>query len=103
MLIDYLNAIPNQWKDNARIFMALGDEHRQRILLCFEKDERINIKQMVDISPLSRTSVNYHLRILKEAGLLQSEKVGKEVFYWVNKKILMDALQDVMDYLKEDL
>ena len=32
----------------SRIFSALGDEHRQRILLLFEPNERLNVSQIAD-------------------------------------------------------
>ena len=54
--------------------MALGDPHRQRIVLMFEPGERLNIGQIVAASTLSRTAVAHHLRVLREAGVLNSEK-----------------------------
>ena len=38
---------------------------------------------------------------MKEAGVLQSEKVGKEVYYWVDKDFLTDALAAVLSYIRE--
>ena len=77
------------------------DEHRQRILLTFEPGERLNVGQIVEVSPLSRSAVSHHLRILREAGVLQSEKVGKEVYFWINKDFVIDALETVAAYLRE--
>jgi hypothetical protein len=37
---DYSRAIPDAWRDMSRVFTALGDEHRQRIQLTFERGER---------------------------------------------------------------
>ena len=39
----YARAIPAPWRRIARIFVALGDPHRQRILLMFERGERLNV------------------------------------------------------------
>ena len=97
---DYTKAIPTAWKNVSRVFTALGDEHRQRILLTFEPGERLNVGQVVDVSTLSRSAVSHHLRILREAGVLDSEKIGKEVYFWLNKKRVKEALVAVMDYLK---
>ena len=33
-----MRAIPKEWRTLAKVFVALGDEHRQRILLMFERD-----------------------------------------------------------------
>ena len=73
--------IPSEWKNISALFIALGDEQRQRILLSFDKDERLNILQIVASSKLGRTAVTHHLKVLRHSGALQSEKVGKEVFF----------------------
>lgn len=98
---NYLRAIPRDWRNLSRVFTALGDEHRQRILLTFEPSERLNVGQIVEVSTLARPTVSHHLKILREAGVLESEKVGKEVFYWVNKEPLLAALEAVAAYVRE--
>jgi DNA-binding transcriptional ArsR family regulator len=95
-----MKAIPDAWSNIARVFTALGDEHRQRILLTFEPGEHLNVGQIVAVSTLSRSAVSHHLKILREAGVLDSEKIGKEVYFWLNKKRIRDSLVAVMDYLK---
>ncbi len=97
---DYTKAIPTAWKNISSVFTALGDEHRQRILLTFEPGERLNVGQIVEVSTLSRSAVSHHLKILRLAGVLESEKIGKEVYFWLNKKNIKESLVAVMDYLK---
>jgi DNA-binding transcriptional ArsR family regulator len=98
-----LTNIPEAWSDISDLFVALGDAHRQRILLSFEKNERLTILQIVDSSQLSRTAVTHHLKVLERGGALRSEKIGREVYFWVNKDWMQQALQNVMNYLKEDI
>ena len=98
---NYLRAIPREWRTISRAFTALGDEHRQRILLTFESGERLNVGQIVEVSTLSRSAVSHHLKLLRDAGVLESEKVGKEVFYWVNKPFLEVSLKAVLGYIRE--
>ena len=94
--------MPIEFKDTADIFIALGDEHRQRILLAFEKGEKLNILQIVSTTTLSRTAVTHHLKVLHHANVLASEKIGKEVYFWINRSVLMDALQSVLSYIKDE-
>ena len=98
---NYLQAIPKEWRNISRAFTALGDEHRQRILLTFEPGERLNVGQIVEVSTLSRSAVSHHLKLLREAGVLASEKVGKEVYYWIDKAFLEEALTAVLGYIRE--
>ena len=98
---NYLRAIPREWRSISRAFTALGDEHRQRILLTFERGERLNVGQIVEVSTLSRSAVSHHLKLLKASGVLGSEKVGKEVYYWIDKPFLEESLKAVLAYIKE--
>jgi DNA-binding transcriptional ArsR family regulator len=83
------------------MFIALGDPHRQRILLMFEPGERLNIGQMVAASTLSRTAVSHHLRVLRESGVLRCAKAGREVYFWPDVAAVRGALTAVQDYLAE--
>jgi DNA-binding transcriptional ArsR family regulator len=97
---NYLRAIPREWQSMSKAFTAMGDEHRQRILLTFEKGDRLNVGQIVEVSTLSRSAVSHHLRLMREAGVLNSEKVGKEVYYWVNAEFLEQSLEAVLRFIK---
>lgn len=97
---NYMHAIPKEWRTISKVYTALGDEHRQRILLTFEPGERLNVGQIVAVSTLSRSAVSHHLKILREAGVLQSRKQGKEVYFWINKDFVIDAMVTVVDYIR---
>ena len=99
---NYMRSIPREWRAMAKVFVALGDEHRQRMLLTFEKGERLTVGQIAEVSTLSRPAVSHHLKILREAGVLEAEKVGKEVYLSVNKTVLQEALAAVLDYVREE-
>ena len=95
--------IPEEWKKISDLFVALGDEQRQRLLLAFEKDERLNIGQLVANSALGRTAVTHHLNILRHSGALKSEKIGKEVYFWVDKEHIMTKIENVLAYIKHEI
>ena len=97
----YARAIPRPWRRTARIFVALGDAHRQRIVLMFEPGERLTVGQIVAASTLSRSAVAHHLKVLREAGVLRARKVGKEVWYTTDADSVRDALSSVLAYLDE--
>lgn len=103
MRSSYARALPRAWVPVARVFAALGDPHRQRILLMFERGERLTVGEIVAASPLSRTAVAHHLRVLRDAGVLKSEKVGREVWFWPDPAPVREALDAVGDYLRANL
>ena len=82
------------------MFVALGDAHRQRILLMFEPGERLNVGQIVAASTLSRSAVAHHLRVLREAGVLQERK-GRQgsASSGRMRRAVRAALAAVQDYL----
>jgi DNA-binding transcriptional ArsR family regulator len=98
----YKKALPKQWRGLAQVFTALGDEHRQRILLMFGKNEELTIKDIVEQVPLSRTAVTHHIRALRQAGVLSAEKRGKEVFLKPNASRVLDAIEALRRYIKEE-
>lgn len=99
---NYMRAIPKQWVMASKVFVALGDKHRQRILLTFDRGERLNVGQIVEVSTLSRSAISHHLKILHDADILLSEKIGKEVYFWVNRSVLDETLQNVLDYIRKN-
>lgn len=86
----------------SKVFTALGDEHRQRILLLFEKNERLNVGQIAEVSTLARSTVSHHLKILREANVLLSEKQGKEIYFWINRESLDEVLGAVLEYIRSE-
>lgn len=98
---DYRRTIPPHWHAMSKVFTALGDEHRQRILLLFEPGERLNVGQIADVSTLTRSTVSHHLKVLREAGVLRSEKIGKEVWFWIDKNWLLAVFSNVVEYIHE--
>lgn len=99
---NYMRAIPREWRTISKVYTALGDEHRQRILLTFGPGERLNVGQIVEVSTLSRSAVSHHLKILRDAGVLESRKEGKEVYFWVNKDFLIEAMETVVAYIRRN-
>src|SRR3954468_23078915 len=98
---NYMRAIPREWRRISRAFTALGDGPRQVILLTSEPGERLNVGQIVDVSTLSRSAVSHHLKLMREAGVLRSEKVGKECYSWIEKPFLEKSLHAVLTFIRE--
>ena len=99
---NYMRAMPREWRGMARVFVALGDEHRQRILLTFDRGEELNVGAIAAVSTLSRPAVSHHLKILYQAGVLRREKRGKEIWFRVDREALASALQTVLDYIRKN-
>ena len=95
--------LPAAWHKISRVCEALGDVQRQRILLAFAPDEKLSIRHIVESSPLSRTAITHHLHVMRDAGVLHSVKVGKEMLFWVDKDFVRECLSHVIAYIDESL
>ncbi len=86
------------------VFKALGDTNRMaifnRICCCSHEGEtQSNVKEVSTCCDLDLSVVSRHLSILKDAGVLNGRKAGKEVFYSINTKELATHLRQLADYL----
>ncbi|KZF11147.1 transcriptional regulator [Rhodococcus sp. EPR-157] len=71
--------------DLARMFKALGDPVRLRLLSLVASHEG-GEACVCDISPefdLSQPTISHHLKVLRESGLIDCERRGTWVYYWV--------------------
>lgn len=82
------------------IFKALGDAHRQKILKLLAQQE-MGACEIIHAIGLSQPAIAHHLKILKQAGLINSQKEGKNVFYTVRKDGCKEFLAQVHSLLEE--
>lgn len=69
---------------------ALADDTRQKIMaLCC--CEMVSVNEIVEKLDVSQPTVSHHLKVLKDAGLVSSERQGKQVFYTLNQSRLAEA------------
>jgi DNA-binding transcriptional ArsR family regulator len=95
--------LPKTWSARSRVFVALGDENRQRILLMFERGEELSMKSIIEASPQSRTAVAHHIRCLLGAEILSARKQGQSVYLRPNPAIIAEAMNGVLTYISEAL
>ena len=91
--------MPEEWRRASEIFTAMGEPHRQSILLLFEPGEVLSISDIVREIPLSRTAVVHHLKVLESAGILCRKKHGKTISYTLEHGTVLKALEDLRDYI----
>ncbi len=73
----------------ARLFQAMSDPTRLRILLQLRRGERC-VCELMDATDAAQSRLSFHLRVLKDAGLLEARRDGRWMFYAVNQQALDD-------------
>jgi uncharacterized protein YndB with AHSA1/START domain/DNA-binding transcriptional ArsR family regulator len=66
------------------VFKALADPHRRLLLDRLHERDGQTLSELQSYLPLSRFGCMKHLRVLEEAGLVTSRKVGREKFHYLN-------------------
>lgn len=80
----------------ARIAKALGDPIRVQLVDLLRKHAgKVCVCELVPLFDLSQPTVSHHLKVLREAGVVGSERQGLWAYYYVNP----EALEEVSRWL----
>ena len=74
------------------VFQAVADPTRRKILKLLA-DKEMPIASITEKFPITRTAINKHLYVLSEAGLVSSEKIGRETRYTLQPEPLQELQQ----------
>ncbi|MCR5218227.1 helix-turn-helix transcriptional regulator [Treponema sp.] len=85
------------------LFIALGDEIRQKIMLEVSESgfDGINVTELASRFKLSRPAVSHHLKVLKDSGLLVSVKKGTQMFYRAEFKKNLQVVDNLIHSVLE--
>ncbi|MGW2961379.1 ArsR/SmtB family transcription factor [Streptomyces sp. NPDC001220] len=70
----------------AKVFKALGDPVRLRLLsMIASRGEggEVCVCELTPAFDLSQPTISHHLKLLRQAGLIDCERRGTWVYYWV--------------------
>ena len=87
-----------------QIFKALSDKNRMRIIKMLE-EKSLCVCEITEVLQLANSTVSKHLSILKNVGLITSEKEGRWIHYKLNpeKNEYTDSLSELIkDWLNDD-
>ncbi len=82
---------------SAAVFKALSDETRLRILRAISHMKELCECNIVPVFGLSQPTISYHLKVLREAGLIESERRGQWVYHRVNPRALLGAVRHLTE------
>lgn len=91
---------PGQAIEVARVFKAMGDPVRLRLLSLIASHEggEACVCDLTDVFDLTGPTISHHLKVLRETGLISGERRGTWVYYRVEP----DALHQVSAVLVLD-
>ncbi len=83
--------------DSSELFKALAVETRVKIIDLLKSNGPLGAKNIAELIGISTAAVSQHLKILKQAGLVRSERKG----YWIPYSIDEEALEKCGQQLNE--
>ncbi|MBB6324438.1 ArsR family transcriptional regulator [Algoriphagus iocasae] len=84
-----------------RIFKALSEEPRVRIMHLLMQNKDLSISDLEHILDFTQTKTSRHLIYLKNAGLLGSRRVDQWMFYYILEEYL-EILQQIFKFFQKD-
>lgn len=103
----------NELKENfaalSPFLTALGDEKRQTIILRLMEDQAcqgLQVPDLIEASGLSRPAVSHHLKVLKNANIVDYRREGTKNFYYLTHELgeinqLKQLIDQIIDFTEK--
>ncbi|HEX8644747.1 MAG TPA: autorepressor SdpR family transcription factor [Allosphingosinicella sp.] len=75
----------------SEIFRALADPTRRKVLHLL-RQRAMTAGELSACFDVSKATMSAHFSVLREAGLIEAEKQGRSITYWLKLSVLEDAL-----------
>ena len=84
-------------KKAAMVLRALNHKLRQQLLKLIEEEKKITVTEIYVRLRLEQSVASQHLAILRKAGIVNTQRDGKFIFYTVNFK----RIDEINHFVKE--
>lgn len=75
----------------SKLFKLLNDPNRLKIIFAVGKDSK-TVSEIMQETSLSQTLASFHLRPLRESGILSTERKGAFIYYRLTEPGLIDLM-----------
>lgn len=82
----------------SHLFRALANAKRLEILSLLRKKE-LSVNEITDSLKFRQSNISQHLNVLKNAGIVESRRIGKKIYY----RLLIQTLIDIPDMINREL
>jgi ArsR family transcriptional regulator, arsenate/arsenite/antimonite-responsive transcriptional repressor len=85
----------------SEVFKALSDPTRLKIITLLASSRNLCVNMIANKIGMTQPAISQHLKILKQADILDAEKIGLEVHYSINEKIITEYMNNFINIFKE--
>jgi DNA-binding transcriptional ArsR family regulator len=86
---------------NDKVFKALSDENRRQIVRLLRK-KSMYPSDLAEKLQVTRPTVSEHLKILRDAGLVEMERQGNSILYFLNASVVEELILYFIDILQKE-
>lgn len=79
---------------------GIGDPKRLRLLYLLAEHAR-NVTELTEMLDVPQPTVSHHLRILRERGLVTSERDGTSIYYSLADRRILDAIEIMRGFVAD--
>lgn len=81
-------------KNLVKVLKSLADLNRLRIIMTIGKNS-LSVTEILQVTDLPQTLASFHLKTLRNAGIVQTERKGPFIFYSLSSPDLIDTLNNL--------
>ena len=90
---------PSEAESLVRIFRALTDESRLRIVHLLMNVDRISVSEIASQLGQHISGVSHHLRILRDLGFVKREREGKWIYHSMDDECIEDIMRRALEHV----
>nr|WP_242835130.1 metalloregulator ArsR/SmtB family transcription factor [Clostridium sartagoforme] len=100
---DRFNILKSDFKSCTQVLTAIGDETRQLIVIVLIGSgcSGMRVGEITSQTHLSRPAVSHHLKILKDAGIVDVRKVATMNYYYLEPSSKLMNLKKLINNIEE--
>ena len=87
-------------EDARRLLDGVRDPIRMEIIFLLGKGKPLNVGEITTQFHVSRPAISHHLKVLKDAGIVRSEKIGQEIYYRLDRQYIVSGLRKIADEIE---
>jgi ArsR family transcriptional regulator, lead/cadmium/zinc/bismuth-responsive transcriptional repressor len=84
----------------AELFRSFSDTSRVRILSVLT-ERAVNVGTLAGMVGISESAISHHLRSLRQLGLVQTRREGKEIYYQVQDDHLIALFKQGVKHVQD--
>ncbi len=89
----FVNLKPEEVEKAAGMLKAISHPMRLAILGYLGDNKKLNVREIHERLGIEQSTASHHLGIMKDKGILASDRDGKKTYYYVKKKTLIQLVK----------